>query len=813
MTSRSSHAVQPVQTEAGSNTGEDAPRIDLNRAEDEGFDFYTRPASKDLDFFFSYHPQQPTRKGTTIYHTKDGIMRKWLTYCKKENSLYCTVCLAYAKPSASESAFIKGGMTAWKHVHQRIEEHERNQVHRDSAEAYFMMASQADIVSLLSGKQVSLHRDQVRKKRQVMDRVIEVIKVIGKCGLSYRGTKFEAAYTWDNIAVDHGNFLEMILLLSKFDVSLQEHVNECVQKSQSLNKTGVKGRGSFVTLLSKTSVNKVIDVISHLIKESISREVRQAGMFSLQIDTTQDITSTDQCAVILRYVTDVVHEKLIGVVDCESSTGEYFVELLKKTLAKVDIELRNCVGNSTDGAANMQGQYKGFSALLASESPNQVHIWCYAHVLNLVLGDTTSAVIESASLFSIVNDVAVFIKDSYKHMKMWEEVSDDKRHRRLSPIGETRWWAKDQALSKIFGCFGNPDNALYVDLILTLKRIVEDMSIKAHVRARAKGYMESLLKHETVLTASPLSRYLQTSGMDLITAHRLVMGAQDSLKSCNRDMDGVTKAANIFVEWANKELEENGSKEVVQGALPEKKIRKKKSMPGEVAEEEHSLNTEDQYRIKVHNVILDTVTQSIHARYSANGALYDDFACLDPRNFGTLRDRGLPSESLKQLSKCLLRFDERATSGRLNAELCSLANQWERLKLPHLESYTVRAAEETEDGEDMELNNTSCTSCKDCAICVYHILSKYNLLTDAYHVIGLAYKFLLTLSFSQVACERTFSTLKYVKNRLRSTLTQERLEAFMLMCTEKEILMTLDNDGVIDRVAESSKLLQRLLVM
>jgi len=147
---------------------------------------------------------------------------------------------------------------------------------------------------------------------------------------------------------------------------------------------------------------------------------------------------------------------------------------------------------------------------------------------------------------------------------------------------------------------------------------------------------------------------------------------------------------------------------------------------------------------------------------------------------------------------------------RLNAELCSLANQWERLKLPHLESYTVRTAEETGDGEDMELNNTSCTSCKDCAICVYHILSKCNLLTDAYHVIGLA---LLTLSFSQVACERTFSTLKFVKNRLRSTLTQERLEAFMLMCTEKEILMTLDNDGIIDRVAESSELLRRLLVM
>jgi len=33
----------------------------------------------------------------------------------------------------------------------------------------------------------------------------------------------------------------------------------------------------------------------------------------------------------VRYVTDMVHEKLIGVVDCELSTGEYFVERLKGT--------------------------------------------------------------------------------------------------------------------------------------------------------------------------------------------------------------------------------------------------------------------------------------------------------------------------------------------------------------------------------------------------------------------------------------------------------------------------------------------------
>ena len=76
--------------------------------------------------------------------------------------------------------------------------------------------------------------------------------------------------------------------------------------------------------------NKVVDVISQLIKATIAEEVRQAGKFSVQIDTTQDISSKDQCSIILRYVTDVIHERLIAMVECESSTGQHFAELLKK---------------------------------------------------------------------------------------------------------------------------------------------------------------------------------------------------------------------------------------------------------------------------------------------------------------------------------------------------------------------------------------------------------------------------------------------------------------------------------------------------
>lgn len=87
----------------------------------------------------------------------------------------------------------------------------------------------------------------------------------------------------------------------------------------------------------------------------------------------------------------------------------HFVNLISDVLDHLKLNKDMCIGNATDGASNMQGQYKGFSALMASQSPSHVHVWCYAHVLNLVLSDTTQTVIESGTPFSLLNDIAVFI--------------------------------------------------------------------------------------------------------------------------------------------------------------------------------------------------------------------------------------------------------------------------------------------------------------------------------------------------------------------------------------------------------------------
>lgn len=67
----------------------------------------------------------------------------------------------------------------------------------------------------------------------------------------------------------------------------------------------------------------IIDSINVLMKKSIGNYVRESGMFSIQLDTTQDISVQDQCSVVVRYVNSKgVQEKLLSVVNIHKSTSK-----------------------------------------------------------------------------------------------------------------------------------------------------------------------------------------------------------------------------------------------------------------------------------------------------------------------------------------------------------------------------------------------------------------------------------------------------------------------------------------------------------
>lgn len=64
-----------------------------------------------------------------------------------------------------------------------------------------------------------------------------------------------------------------------------------------------------------------------------------AGMYTVQLDTTQDISVVDQCSVIIRYVNGTtIHETLIGIVKYTSSKGTDLVELILKVFNSMNLD-------------------------------------------------------------------------------------------------------------------------------------------------------------------------------------------------------------------------------------------------------------------------------------------------------------------------------------------------------------------------------------------------------------------------------------------------------------------------------------------
>jgi hypothetical protein len=93
-------------------------------------------------------------------------------------------------------------------------------------------------------------------------------------------------------------------------------------------------------------------------------------------------------------------------------------------------------------------------------------------------------------------------------------------------------------------------------------------------------------------------------------------------------------------------------------------------------------------------------------------------------------------------------------------------------------------------------------------------MSAYEILhfvkdADCYPNVSIAYRILLTITVTVASAERSFSKLKLLRNCLRSTMLQERLNGLAMCSIEKDILDTIDLDNILEDFA--SKNAQRRL--
>ena len=80
-------------------------------------------------------------------------------------------------------------------------------------------------------------------------------------------------------------------------------------------------------------------------------------------------------------------------------------------------------------------------------------------------------------------------------------------------------------------------------------------------------------------------------------------------------------------------------------------------------------------------------------------------------------------------------------------------------------------------------------------------IMKFVMAADCYLNILVAYRILLTVPVTVASAERSFSKLKLLKNYLRSTMSQERLNDLAMCTIERAMFDTIDPNTVLDDFA------------
>ena len=228
--------------------------------------------------------------------------------------------------------------------------------------------------------------------------------------------------------------------------------------------------------------------------------------------------------------------------------------------------------------------------------------------------------------------------------------------------------------------------------------------------AKARNLKEQLLKHETILIAQiylrvfsitePVSKYLQTSGLDLLKSQQLVSAALVQLRSIQRDMANIKLEAGKFISWAENEFESRGEDVQLENNLPGKRIRRVKTMSGELSRDDPIENAYSKFTVDVHKIILDRVIESMDSRFEKNKELYLDLNILSPSNFKELKENPIPPNALSKLSETLFHFDNSVTKGNLQSELINFANSWDKLKNSAIDEYTIQNVNETTSSDE-----------------------------------------------------------------------------------------------------------------
>ncbi|KAL4083995.1 hypothetical protein QTP88_029311 [Uroleucon formosanum] len=742
--------------------------------------------------------------------------REWLSYSCGKDKIFCIYCILIGNEKSM--VWTSTGFSSWNKASERIVMHETSSNHIEVC----LKIKLEDTCLPLLPSMLKARNEFVATNRMIVEAIIEIILYLARHSLAFRGHR----ESWsDNL---RGNFKDLVCLLGKYHPILATYIVGHQEKN--------KNKYDFISWRRQ---NQILESLASYTRVVVLKQIKTAKFFSLTMDGTFDNSRKEQLAFVIRYLIEdsgEINGRLINLKECNNTSSEQLFNIFEKICNENSLNWKDyLVGQSYDGASNMRGAYNGLQAIIRRSNTAAIFVWCYAHRLNLVLIDAVSSSVNAVDMFGIIETVHDFINSSKKRVALFELhqekcYGNKQRKRRFKRVQTTRWWSHDLALNTVLDTFDA--------LCDTLEELQKSECVSDRKGAhQAKCLKENLICDKFLLTAfiykqlfeivTPLSKMLQTVDIDLIGVIAVVDDKTRELKNARSDVHflKLQEKVNLFKMSTSMDIEDfkplplNRSKRVPKRSAVE-------------TQDEVITDPLQNFKIQTFFVAYDTAIVQIKERFSeiAKG-IYKDLSLFSRRRLEEISKNNdlLPKDAFDVFCDVYSKFIQKDVLKREYLQFSKSYFNFEQVKLLPLQlhkskieidddlssSLTDEASEsETEDSfennDNKQVKEVPKLHKNGCSLSIVLKVLLISGLSSTFPMLTTALKIAVTLPVASTTPERTFSKLNIVKNKLRSTMAEGRLESLMILSCESDI--KIETDQIINDFARKSVLLEKALL-
>uniref|UniRef100_A0A2S2P594 Repressor of the inhibitor of the protein kinase n=1 Tax=Schizaphis graminum TaxID=13262 RepID=A0A2S2P594_SCHGA len=277
---------------------------------------------------------------------------------------------------------------------------------------------------------------QVEENRKRLRPIIECILLCGREELALRGHKDFGSISVDEDTLSQGNVRAILKYRAKGDDFLRNIL---------------EGPGKRNKYTSPTIQNDVIECCNTIILRKIAKKVNESKCFSVLADETTDISTKEQLAICVRYISEdnMLNEDFLQFFEIESLTGESLANSILNGLSKCGIDCSYLHGQGYDGASNMSGQFRGVQSIVKLKYPKAVYVHCSAHSLNLAVS-TASGIKPIRNCLGIIEKAYQFFNTPKRNSILLHEIENSDHEpnvKQLKRLCATRWVQRYDAVN------------------------------------------------------------------------------------------------------------------------------------------------------------------------------------------------------------------------------------------------------------------------------------------------------------------------------------------------------------------------------